>query len=72
MAFQGYLYLGFTNATALSPADVMPLAWWAKLAMTVQALGSLSVLAWWSPGPSTSSNENHPLRMRLAPPPADR
>jgi hypothetical protein len=43
-AFYDYLYLGFTNATALSPTDVMPLAWWAKLAMTVQALGSLSVL----------------------------
>ena len=26
----GYLYLGFTNATAFSPTDVMPLARWAK------------------------------------------
>jgi hypothetical protein len=43
-AFHDYLYLGFTNATALSPTDVMPLAWWAKLAMMAQALGSLSVL----------------------------
>jgi uncharacterized membrane protein len=38
------LYLGFTNATAFSPTDVMPLARWAKLAMTVQALSSLFVL----------------------------
>ena len=37
-------YLGFTNATALSPTDVMPLARWSKLAMTIQAIGSLAVL----------------------------
>jgi hypothetical protein len=42
--FPDYLYLGFTNATAFSPTDVMPLALWAKLAMTVQAFGSLAVL----------------------------
>jgi hypothetical protein len=42
--FFDYLYLGFTDATALSPTDVMPLARWAKLAMTVQAVGSLMVL----------------------------
>jgi hypothetical protein len=38
------LYLGFTDATAFSPTDVMPLARWAKLAMTVQAVGSLVIL----------------------------
>jgi uncharacterized membrane protein len=42
--FPDYLYLGFTNATAFSPTDVMPLARWAKLAMTVQAFGSLALL----------------------------
>ena len=42
--FADYLYLGFTNATAFSPTDVMPLARWAKLAMTVQAIGSLAIL----------------------------
>jgi hypothetical protein len=42
--FADYLYLGFTNATAFSPTDVMPLARWGKLAMTVQATGSLAVL----------------------------
>jgi uncharacterized membrane protein len=42
--FFDYLYLGFTNATAFSPTDVMPLARWAKLAMTVQATGSLVIL----------------------------
>jgi hypothetical protein len=31
--FFDYLYLGFTNATAFSPTDVMPLARWAKAAM---------------------------------------
>jgi hypothetical protein len=42
--FFDYLYLGFTNATAFSPTDVMPLARWAKLAMTVQAVASLMIL----------------------------
>ncbi len=42
--FFDYLYLGFTNATALSPTDVMPLARWGKLAMTAQAVGSLMIL----------------------------
>jgi hypothetical protein len=42
--FADYLYLGFTNATAFSPTDVMPLARWCKLAMTIQAFGSLAVL----------------------------
>jgi hypothetical protein len=43
--FVDYLYLGFTNATALSPTDAMPLAPWAKIAMTVQSLVSLALLA---------------------------
>ncbi len=42
--FFDYLYLGFTDATAFSPTDVMPLVRWAKLAMTVQAVGSLVIL----------------------------
>jgi hypothetical protein len=42
--FLDYLYLGFTNATAFSPTDVMPLALWAKLAMAVQAFVSLAIL----------------------------
>jgi uncharacterized membrane protein len=42
--FFDYLYLGFTNATAFSPTDVMPLARWAKAAMTVQATTSLAIL----------------------------
>jgi hypothetical protein len=42
--FFDYLYLGFTDATAFSPTDVMPLARWAKLAMTVQSAGSLTIL----------------------------
>jgi hypothetical protein len=36
--------LGFTNATAFSPTDVMPLARWAKLAMATQATGCLAVV----------------------------
>jgi hypothetical protein len=42
--FFDYLYLGFTNATAFSPTDVMPLARWAKAAMALQATGSLVIL----------------------------
>ena len=42
--FFDYLYLGFTNSTELSPTDVMPLALWAKFAMTVQATRSLVIL----------------------------
>jgi hypothetical protein len=42
--FFDYLYLGFTNATAFSPTDVMPLSRWAKLAMAVQATACLVVL----------------------------
>lgn len=39
-----YLYLGFTNSTALSPTDVMPLAPWAKSVMTLQSIVSLVIL----------------------------
>jgi hypothetical protein len=39
--FVDYLYLSFTNATAFSPTDVMPLARWAKLTMLVQSAVSL-------------------------------
>jgi hypothetical protein len=42
--FIDYLYLGFTNATAFSPTDAMPLAPWAKIAMAVQAVVSLGIL----------------------------
>jgi hypothetical protein len=39
--FIDYLYLGFTNATAFSPTDVMPLSRWAKVLMIVEAVISL-------------------------------
>jgi|SRR5262245_38335834 len=42
--FIDYLYLGFTNATAFSPTDAMPLAPWAKIAMMVQAVISIAIL----------------------------
>jgi hypothetical protein len=41
--FIDYLYLSFTNATAFSPTDVMPLARWAKLTMAVQSAVALAV-----------------------------
>jgi uncharacterized membrane protein len=43
--FVDYFYLGFTNATAFSPTDVMPLARWAKMMMVAQALMSIVILA---------------------------
>ena len=43
--FADYLYLGFTNATAFSPTDVMPLARWAKMMMVAQAMMSIVILA---------------------------
>ena len=42
--FVDYLYLGFTNATAFSPTDVMPLTPRAKFPMLVQSLASLILL----------------------------
>jgi hypothetical protein len=42
--FIDYLYLGFTNATAFSPTDAMPLAPWAKITMALQAFVSLAIL----------------------------
>jgi|HubBroStandDraft_6_1064221.scaffolds.fasta_scaffold534601_1 uncharacterized membrane protein len=40
-----YLYTSFTNATAFSPTDTMPLTAWAKLLMMVQSLASLLLVA---------------------------
>ena len=44
-AFADYLYLAFTNASAFSPTDVMPLSRWAKMAMTVQSIISIVTVA---------------------------
>lgn len=43
--FVDYLYLSFTNATAFSPTDVLPLTAWAKLAMMLQSAVSLMTVA---------------------------
>jgi len=43
--FTDYLYLSFTNASAFSPTDVLPLARWAKMTMMLQAAVSLSTVA---------------------------
>lgn len=40
-----YLYLSFTNATAFSPTDVLPLTRWAKLIMLAQSAISLATVA---------------------------
>jgi hypothetical protein len=42
--FVDYLYLGYTNAIAFSPTDVMPLAHWAKLTMALESAASLVIL----------------------------
>jgi hypothetical protein len=39
-----YLVLGITTSTAFSPTDVMPMSGWAKLAMALQSLTSLTVI----------------------------
>ena len=39
--FIDYLYVAFTNATAFSPTDAMPLTKWAKVLMMVQSAASL-------------------------------
>ncbi|MEV6561102.1 hypothetical protein AB0M22_35645 [Nocardia sp. NPDC051756] len=43
--FMDYLYLSFTNATAFSPTDVMPMSRWAKAMMMVQSAISLILAA---------------------------
>ncbi|MGI8411496.1 MAG: hypothetical protein ACR2LV_02290 [Solirubrobacteraceae bacterium] len=43
--FLDYLYLAFTNATAFSPTDTLPLTNWAKILMAVQSLASLLTVA---------------------------
>lgn len=40
-SFVDYLYVAFTNATAFSPTDAMPLTVWAKVLMMVQSSASL-------------------------------
>lgn len=39
--FLDYLYLSYTNATAFSPTDAMPLSKWAKMLMLVESAASL-------------------------------
>jgi hypothetical protein len=39
--FLDYLYVSFTNATAFSPTDAMPLSRWAKMLMLVESAASL-------------------------------
>ena len=42
-SFFDYLYVAFTNATAFSPTDTMPLSRWAKMTMMAQAAISLMI-----------------------------
>jgi uncharacterized membrane protein len=43
--FVDYSYVSFTNATAFSPTDTMPLSRWAKVTMMLQSGLSLAVVA---------------------------
>lgn len=43
--FLDYLFVSFTNATAFSPTDTMPLSLWAKMLFLIQALASLLTVA---------------------------
>jgi hypothetical protein len=43
--FLDYLYVSYTNATAFSPTDTMPLSRWAKMLMLVQSAIALSTIA---------------------------
>jgi uncharacterized membrane protein len=43
--FTDYFYLSFTNATAFSPTDTMPMTRWAKMTMLVQSAVSLATVA---------------------------
>jgi uncharacterized membrane protein len=43
--FIDYLYVSFTNATAFSPTDVMPMTRWAKLTMLTQSAISVVTVA---------------------------
>ena len=43
--FTDYAYVSFTNATAFSPTDTMPMSRWVKLAMMLQASVSLITAA---------------------------
>ena len=38
-----YLYLAYTNATAFSPTDTLPVRMWAKMTMMLQSSASLVV-----------------------------
>jgi uncharacterized membrane protein len=44
-AYVDYLYLSFTNATAFSPTDVLPLTRWTKMTMLSQSAVSLATVA---------------------------
>jgi hypothetical protein len=41
--YPDYLYLAFTNATAFSPTDTLPLRTWSKMTMMVQSAVSLGI-----------------------------
>ena len=43
--FLDYLYVSFTNVTAFSPTDTMPMSRWAKMLMLLQSAVALLTIA---------------------------
>ena len=43
-SFFDYFYVSFTNSTAFSPTDTMPLSVWAKVLMTLQSAVALTTV----------------------------
>jgi uncharacterized membrane protein len=41
--YPDYLYLAFTNSTAFSPTDTLPVRTWAKMTMLLQSMVSLAI-----------------------------
>ena len=41
--YPDYLYLAFTNATAFSPTDTLPVRLWAKMVMMLESMASLAI-----------------------------
>jgi hypothetical protein len=61
--FLDSLYLSFTNATAFSPADTMPLSRWAKMLMLVQSAISIALAVMVGRGAVNISGEQVSVRL---------
>ena len=80
-SFVDYLYVSFTNSTAFSPTDTMPLTSRAKLIMLTQALLSfvtvglviaraVNILSYWRPHALPATARHRPLHRPPSAPPS--